>query len=109
MSFENAQNQVLSHASLAPVTARARANATELLSRSTKGAVPAGATTALVELRLTTLATDYNGPNGSTVGFNYAYADDIALSLSVPVTAPPTLRPPTATIPHFDHVFLIYL
>jgi hypothetical protein len=109
VTFENAQNEVLSSASLAPVTADDRSNATELLSRSTKGSVPAGATSALVELRLTTLATDYNGPNGSTVGFNYAYADDISLSLSVPVTAPPALTPPTATIPHFDHVFLIYL
>ncbi|HEY1762390.1 MAG TPA: alkaline phosphatase family protein [Acidimicrobiales bacterium] len=109
VTFENAQNKLLTSASLAPVTARDRSNTTELLDRSTEGSVPAGATSALVELRLTTLATDYNGPNGSTVGFNYAYADDISLSLSVPATAPPSLRPPTATIPHFDHVFLIYL
>jgi hypothetical protein len=109
VSFENAQHNVLSTASLAPVTAHERTNATELLSRSTKGSVPPGTTSALVELRLTTLATDYNGPNGSTVGFNYAYADDVSLSLSVPVTASPALQPPTATIPHFDHVFLIYL
>jgi Phosphoesterase family len=109
VSFENAQNMVLSTASLAPVTSQNRSNVTELLSRSTKGSVPAGATSALVDLRLTTTAKDYNGPNGSTVGFNYAYADDVSLSLSVPVVASPALRPPAAAIPHFDHVFLIYL
>ncbi len=109
VNFEGADDKVLSTARLAPVTAGDRSNVTELLVRITKGAIPAGATSALVELRLSTRAKNYNGPNGSTVGFNYAYADDLSLSLSVPVAAPPALHPPIARVPHFDHVFLIYL
>ena len=109
VSFENASDKVVSTASLAPVTAHDRKNVTELLERSTTGTLPAGATSAVVDLLLTTTATNYNGPNGSTVGFNDALADDVSLRLSTSVAAPPALVPPTATVPHFDHVFLIYL
>ncbi len=107
--FENGDDKVLAAASLSPVTARDRSNTTELMDVSTKGSVPASATSALVELRLKTTVKDYNGPNGSTVGFNYAYADDVSLSLSVSLQAPSALRPPAAKVPHFDHVVLIYL
>jgi hypothetical protein len=109
VSFESASRAVLASASLAPVTAKNRSDATELLFRSTTGSVPKGTTNALVTLRLMTTDTNYNGPEGSTIGFNFAYADDLSLSLSVPVSASQAHGPQVAAIPHFDHVFLIYL
>lgn len=109
VSFENANGKVLATTTISPVTAKNRSDTTKLLERSTKGSLPTGTTSAVVELRLETTAKNYNGPNGSTVGFNYALADNVSLSLSTSVVAPPALTPPTATVPHFDHVFLIYL
>jgi hypothetical protein len=109
VQFESASDKVLGSASLAPVSAHERSNTTELIQRTAHGPVPAGTTNAVVLLRLRTTAKDYNGPNGSTVGFNYAYADDLTLDLSTPVAAGPALVAPTATVPHFDHVVLVYL
>ena len=123
VSFEDASHKVLVTATLAPVTARDRSERTELLRRSAHGHLPAGTASAVVVLFLRTTAKDYNGPNGppdpnpiilhgpngSTDGFNYSYADDLRLTLSVPVVKPPAVTRPVARIPHFDHVFLVYL
>ena len=107
--FEGAGDVALGTATLAAVTAKDRSDTTELVVRRARGRLPARTTSIVVVLRLNTPSRNYNGPDGSTVGFNYAYADDLELNLSVPVFKPPALRPAVAKIPHFDHVFLVYL
>ena len=109
VSFEGARHNVLATTVLGPVTARERSETTELLRRSAHGPLPAGTSSVVVVLRFSTTTKDYNGPDGSTVGFNYSYADDLRLALSIPVLKPPPVARPKASIPHFDHVFLVYL
>ena len=91
--FEGAGDVALGTATLAAVTAKDRSDTTELVVRRAAGRLPAGTTSIVVVLRLLHAGKDYNGPDGSTVGFNYAYADDLELNLSVPVFKPPALRP----------------
>jgi YVTN family beta-propeller protein len=107
--FLNVAGRRLGVAELAPVSARERRQTTSLLERSAKGVLPPGTARAELTLTLASPARDYNGPNGSTVGFNYAMADDLELRLSMPARAPAPLTPPRPAVPRFDHVFLIYL
>ena len=108
-SFLDAAGKVLATRMLGPVTAAERSGQTELLARSAHGILPGGTASIVIVLHLNLVGRDDNGPNGSTVGFNYSYADDLDLKLSVPVYAPPALTPPVPRVPHFKHVFLIYL
>lgn len=108
-SFEGSGDKVLATAVLGPVTAHERGYRTGLLARGVRGELPGGTTSVVVVVHLNTRAKDYNGPDGSTIGFDYAYADDVSLRLSVPVVAPPVIRRPVARVPRFDHVFLVYL
>jgi hypothetical protein len=109
LTFLTARGQVLGVKTVGPVTARQRRDRTRLLDRSATGAVPPGTASAVVAIDLHGTATDYNGPDGSTVGFNYAYADDIDLTVSKRVVAPRAVRIPPVHVPRFAHVVLVYL
>lgn len=85
-------------ATLSGVTAAARGNMSRFLARSSTGAVPAGTRSIQVLLQFT----------GTSGTYNDAYADNLSLTLSTKL-ATPTLSPPAAHVPQFDHMFLVMM
>lgn len=85
-------------AQLSGVTASARGSQTGFQARSATGAVPAGTRSIQVLLQFTNTSASYN----------IGYADNLSLSLSTPVSAP-SLQAPPATVPAFDHVFVVMM
>ncbi len=84
VTFRNAGAASIGSASIGPVTAADRANATGMLLRAAGGAVPVGTRTIDVVLQMTRLSGSYND----------GYADDLSLVLSAPA-AVSTLSVPT--------------
>ncbi|WP_158543187.1 alkaline phosphatase family protein [Dyella psychrodurans] len=85
-------------AQLAGVNASARGLESGFIAKSTTGSIPAGTRTISVLLQFTDTSASYN----------IGYADNLALTLSTPVTAP-TLKPPVSNVPAFDHVFVVMM
>lgn len=109
LTFRGAGGTSLSTATLGPVTLRARRNTTELVDVSRSLAVPRGTTGVRVSLVMRTSATNYDGWLGSVPGNNQAWADDLSLTASRAVRAPSPLTPPTATVPAYEHVFVVMM
>ena len=103
--FLNASGSVISTATLGPVGRQA---SPALVYRTLTGKVPAGTVQAKVTLTLATTLTDYNGPDAPQVGYNYATAGGLSLTLSGPAAQPASLTPPQAQVPGYQHVFLFY-
>jgi Phosphoesterase family len=99
----------LGDATLGPVTKHMRKNTTALVHITRSVHVPAGAASVSVSLVMATDATNYDGRDGSVPGNNQAWADNLSLTASVPVRAPAPLTPPTATVPAYDHVFVVMM
>jgi hypothetical protein len=85
-------------AELGGVDAAARGGNSELLARSTGGLVPVRARSVLLRVRFT----------GTAPFQSAAFADQLSFTLSTPVPAPATKRPP-AMVPAFDHVFMVMM
>lgn len=85
-------------AQLSGVNASARGSQSGFQARSATGAVPAGTRSIQVLLQFTNTSASYN----------IGYADNLALTLSTPVSAP-ALQPPKAAVPAFDHVFVVMM
>ncbi len=100
--FLSSNDQSLGFARIGPVTARG------LEARRATGTLPVGTTELEFTVVLTTSLTDNDGPNAPQVGYDWAMADDLGLSISAPVLRAQPLSPPVANVPHFDHVFLFY-
>ena len=109
LTFHGAGGVQLSVAELGPVTHKTRHNTTELVDLSRSVAVPAGATSVTVDLVMTTLSTTYDGWNGSVPHDNQAWADDLSLTASAALRAPPPLTPPSVAVPSYDHVFVVMM
>ena len=109
LTFHGTGGAALTAATLGPVTHSTRHNTTELVDVSRTVTVPAGATSVTVDLVMTTPSTMYDGWNGSVPHDNQAWADDLSLTASVALRAPPPLTPPTATVPSYDHVFVVMM
>jgi hypothetical protein len=109
LAFRGAGGATLSTATLGPVTHEARHNTTALLHTSRTVGVPSGTTNVLVSLVMTTPSVSYDGWNGSVPGNNQAWADNLSLTASTSVRAPAPLTPPTATVPAYDHVFVVMM
>ncbi len=109
LTFRGPSGASLSTATLGPVTHKTRKNTTELVHTSRTVIVPAGTSDVLVSLVMTTPSTTYDGWNGSIPGNNQAWADNLTLTASAPVRAPAPLTPPTATVPGYDHVFVVMM
>lgn len=105
VSFLSSSDTVLGEGRIGPVGGTKGS----LLRRAMSGSLPRGTTAVEVALDLSTSLTDYDGPDAPQVGYDWAVADDVSLTLTRPIARPPVLRPPTARIPRFDHVFLVYL
>jgi YVTN family beta-propeller protein len=91
-----------------PASGAAAARIPGLAPRAVTGTLPPGTSSARVDLRLATSARGADGPDGPRVGYNWAIADDIRLSVLAPVRPAARLRPPAAHVPRFAHVFLFY-
>jgi Phosphoesterase family len=91
-------NAVGTATQLSGVDAAARGNLTQFLARNVTAPVPAQTRTIAVTLQFVDTAGSYN------VG----YADNLALTLSTPVTAP-ILIAPVSSVPQFDHVFVVMM
>ncbi len=109
LAFHGATGASLGSATLGPVTHQTRHNTTGLLDVSRTTAIPAGATSVTVDLVMTTASTWYDGWNGSVPGDNQAWADDLSLTSSSALRAPPPLTPPTGAVPSYDHVFVVMM
>jgi YVTN family beta-propeller protein len=105
VSFLDARGKTNKVAVIGPVGRQARA---VLEHRTATGTVPPGTTRAQVTLTLATTLTDANGPNAPQVGYDYATAADLSLTVSQPVRQPGPLTPPPAHVPRYQHVFLFY-
>ncbi len=92
----------------APASGAGVAGRPGLAPRVVTGTLPPGTSSARVDLRLATSARGADGPDGPKVGYNWAIADDIRLSVLAPVRPAARLRPPAAHVPRFAHVFLFY-
>jgi Phosphoesterase family len=108
IEFLRAGGGGISTAQIGPVPASARHDVTELVLGRRTGVVPAGTDSIRVSLVLFTTSTDYDGAT-SMIGYDRGYADNLSLSLSVPVDSPPPLRPPQPKVPRFQHVFLVFM
>lgn len=97
-TFLTAAGGSLGTAQIGPVTNSDRGNATEFLSRTATGHLPAGTRRIQLDLEFTWTA------GGTTDG----YADNLSLTISPSIPAP-TLAPPASTVPAFAHVFLVYM
>jgi YVTN family beta-propeller protein len=103
--FRNARGAVVATRAIGPVGRQQR----PLLQRRTAtGALPSGAVTAQVTLTLATTLTNIDGPYAPLVGYDYATAGGLDLSLSARAQAPAPLTPPTPSVPGYQHVFLFY-
>jgi phosphoesterase family protein len=107
VAFVSKSGHVLARARIGPVGG-ATHGGVEFAERSKTGVLPAGTVAAHVELVLASALADDDGPHAPIVGYDYAVADDLDLSLSVPVARPAPLVPPPAHVPRFAHVFLVY-
>jgi Phosphoesterase family/Putative Ig domain len=97
-TFLTSSGASLGSSQIGPVTNTDRGNVTEFLQRTATGAIPAGTRSIRLDLNFTWTV-------GSTTD---GYADNLSLTIS-PAITPPTLAPPTSTVPGFDHVFLVYM
>lgn len=84
-------------AKLPTASATDRGLATEFLSRSTSGPVPAGTRSVQVEVQF--LSTSHET----------GYLDNLSLTLNTPVAAPAPLAPPASQVPGYDHVFTVMM
>lgn len=98
LTFQDATGRRRRRVRLRPVSAGNRGRVTGFVQRIATGVVPAGSRSARVEVML----------RGSS-GYNDGYVDDLSLTISAPLPAAPPPAPPVATVPAFDHVFLIVL
>jgi hypothetical protein len=97
-TFLSASGATLGSAIIGPVTNTDRGNTTEFLQRTATGTIPAGTRSVRFDLQFTWTA------GGTTDG----YADNLSFTIS-PGVPTPTLAAPPSTVPHFDHVFLVYM
>jgi hypothetical protein len=98
-SFVDGRGQVLGRPGrLAGVTATQRGLANKFLAETDSGPVPAGTRAVSVQVQFLS----------GTGSYNVGYADNLSLTLSVPVNAP-TLTVPPSSVPAFDHVFFVMM
>jgi len=105
--FLSKSGRVLGRAEIGPVGGTT-GPAARLVDQAVIGPLPRGTVAAKVELVLATTLHDADGPGAPVVGYDTAVADDLDLSVAVPVAPPRRLVPPPAHVPRFAHVFLIY-
>ena len=100
-TFLDASGDTLGTATLGPVTPAMRDDTTELLPEDATGTLPEQ--TKSVKIVLTV-----NGANQG--GHGQGYADNLSFTISsAAVPAPALPAQPAATVPHYDHVFLVMM
>jgi len=107
LAFVGRPGQQLGSARLRTVSRAERHGRTSLLRRSLAGTVPPGTRSIRVTAAFLGSATPPGGepePSGPGGGL----LDNLALTLAAPLPAA-RLRPPPATVPQFDHVFVVMM
>jgi hypothetical protein len=103
-TFQDASGNALGTATLGPVTPAMRNDTTELLSKDATGTLPANTKT--VKIVLTVTGNHPANRNGHGQG----YADDLSFTVSsANVPAPALPAQPAATVPGYDHVFVVMM
>ena len=97
-TFLNASGASVGTAEIGPVTNTMRGNTTEFLQQTATGAIPAS--TRSIQVTFNAIWTAGQTTDG--------YGANLSLTVS-PSLPSPTLAPPSSTVPHFDHVFLVYM
>ncbi len=106
--FLSAAGRELANATIGPVGATGPSRVhRRLVRRATAGAIPRGAVTAKITVRLGTSLPGADGVNGALVGYNRAVADGLRFALSAAARRV-LVRPPVAHVPRYKHVFLFY-
>jgi hypothetical protein len=103
--FRAASGAVAATRAIGPVGRRRRP---VLQRRAVTGTLPAGVVSAEVTLTLATTLTNVDGPYAPLVGYDYASAAGLSLTVSAPAQPPAPLTPPTPRVPRYQHVFLFY-
>jgi hypothetical protein len=97
-TFLSSTGGSLGTSEIGPVTNTMRGNKTEFLQQAANGSIPAG--TRSIEVTFNAIWTAGQTTDG--------YGANLSLTVSPSITAH-TLAPPASTVPHFDHVFLVYM
>jgi hypothetical protein len=97
-TFLSSSGGSLGTSEIGPVTNSQRKNTTEFLSQTASGKIPVG--TRSIQVTFNAIWTT----GGTTDG----YGQNLSLTVT-PALPAPTLTPPVSTVPHFDHVFLVYM
>ena len=101
--FLSAGGRTLGQVTIGPVGDDKRG---ALRRRTATGHLPHGTVRAQIAVDLGTSLTNFDGPYAPKVGYNRAVAGGLTFSVTRAVRASSPLRPPSARIPHFDHVFV---
>ncbi len=103
-TFLNGEGRALGTATLDPVTPAMRDNTTEFLPENAGGTLPKQTRSVQIVLTIT-------GPTPTDrSGHGQGYADNLSFTISSDrVAAPPPPTPPVATVPRFDHVFVVMM
>jgi hypothetical protein len=108
VAFRDRSGRLISSTEIGPVGPSQLGGQTGLIEQSTIGAVPPDAVEAEIVLTLATRSTAYDTKQDSVLGYNYAFADDVALSFSTPEPRP-VLTAAASTVPRFQHVFVVMM
>ena len=101
--FLSAAGRTLGQVTIGPVGDDKRG---ALRRRTATGHLPHGTVRAQIVVNLGTSLTNFDGPYAPKVGYNRAVAGGLTFSVTRAVRASSPLRPPSAHIPRFDHVFV---
>jgi len=104
VKFQGIANDALGSATIGPVTVVDRWASTSFQRRSTQGSVPAGTRRIRVQLDL-----EGDPVRNLLVQSNDAYADNLSLTLSLPLPGASPPDPAPSTVPALDHVFFVIM
>jgi hypothetical protein len=108
VAFRDRLGRLISSTGIGPVGPSQLGGKTRLIEQTAAGPVPPDAVETEFVLTLATRSMTYDTKQDSVLGYNYAFADALALSFSAPEPRP-VLIPAPSTVPRFQHVFVVMM